>query len=164
MNKKIAIVLVIIIVIVGSYVLFKGPKAQAPTTETPTTSVPNSTENTETENMENEDATVLPAENIITYTGEGYSPDTLTIKLGETVTWKNESSSGMWTASAMHPSHIVYSGTSLQEHCPDDEEVAFDACGSVQPGNSWSFTFNKQGTWKYHNHLIPKYFGTIVVE
>ena len=160
MNKKIAIVLIVIIVIVGSYVLFKGPKAQAPTTETP--SVSTQTENT---NNNTNDTVVAPVtQNIVTYTNTGYTPNTLTIKLGETVTWENNSSVNMWPASAMHPSHIVYSGTSISEHCPDTAGTSFDACKGITPGDSWSFIFNKKGSWKYHDHLTPKYFGTVVVE
>ncbi|BCX15823.1 MAG: hypothetical protein KatS3mg098_052 [Candidatus Parcubacteria bacterium] len=103
-------------------------------------------------------------QSVVTYTNSGYSPSILKIKAGTTVIFKNESSRSMWTASAFHPSHTVYGGTSLEEHCPDTAAVAFDACSGVLPGNSWSFTFTKKGSWKYHNHLAPSDFGTIVVE
>jgi plastocyanin len=86
------------------------------------------------------------------------------IKKGETVTFKNQSSNSMWPASAMHPTHRVYSGTSLDEHCPDTTGTAFDACKGFLPGQSWSFIFNKTGTWKYHDHLNPSATGTVVVE
>lgn len=100
----------------------------------------------------------------VVYKNSGYFPSTLTIKVSDTVVFKNESSSGMWTASATHPSHMVYSGASLEEHCPDLENIAFDECGSAQPGESWSFTFVKKGTWGYHNHVKPSHFGKITVE
>ncbi len=105
-----------------------------------------------------------PTQNVVIYTDSGYSPSTLRIKVGETVTFKNQSSQAMWPASAMHPSHTVYSGTSLDEHCPDTAGIAFDACTGIQPGNSWNFTFNKKGSWKYHDHLNPSFTGTIIVE
>jgi plastocyanin len=70
----------------------------------------------------------------------------------------------MWPASAFHPTHTVYSGTSLSEHCPDTAGTAFDACKGFLPGQSWSFKFTKAGTWKYHDHLNPGATGTIVVE
>ncbi len=103
-------------------------------------------------------------QNIVIYTDSGFSPNTLRIKLGETVTFKNQSSRAMWPASDHHPTHRLYSGTSLAEHCPDTEGTAFDACTGIQPGNSWSFTFNKKGTWPYHDHLNPSFTGTIIVE
>jgi len=70
----------------------------------------------------------------------------------------------MWPASAMHPTHTVYSGTSLVQHCPDEEKVAFDACQGIEPGDSWTFTFKKDGNWKYHDHIAPSFFGSITVE
>ncbi len=100
----------------------------------------------------------------VIYTDSGYSPNEITIKLGETVTWKNESSGGMWTASGMHPTHTIYSGTSLDEHCPDAQNISFDECTAAQPGQSWSFTFLKKGTWRYHNHVSPSNFGTVIVQ
>ncbi|OHA25032.1 MAG: hypothetical protein A3D52_00625 [Candidatus Taylorbacteria bacterium RIFCSPHIGHO2_02_FULL_44_36] len=93
-----------------------------------------------------------------TNTNSGYSPSILTVKKGETVTFKNQSSQSMWTASAVHPTHRAYptSGGCLGS--------TFDACAGVQSGNSWSFKFDISGTWKYHNHLNPGDTGTIVVE
>lgn len=101
---------------------------------------------------------------VVTYTDVGYSPKTLRIKKGETVTFKNESSRSLWTASGVHPTHRLYSGTSLDKHCPDTSGTAFDACTGVVPGGAWSFTFAKTGTWNYHNHLNPSDIGTIAVE
>lgn len=116
---------------------------------------------------------VLPAEssvnqpvpeNIIVYSDSGYSPSKITIKTGDKVIFKNESSDKMWTASAVHPFHSVYSGTSLEKHCPDTEGVSFDECEGIQPGESWSFKFDKKGEWGYHNHLETSHFGKIIVE
>ncbi|OGZ70276.1 MAG: hypothetical protein A2904_01280 [Candidatus Staskawiczbacteria bacterium RIFCSPLOWO2_01_FULL_33_9] len=101
--------------------------------------------------------------NIITYTDAGYSPNTIGILTGRIVTFKNQSSKPMWPASAMHPSHRLYDGTSLDEHCPDTDNSAFDACTGILPGESWSFKFDKTGNWKYHDHLNPSNYGTIVV-
>ena len=101
---------------------------------------------------------------MVTYTDAGYSPVALTVKKRETVTFKNQSSRSMWTASAMHPTHRVYSGTSLDEHCPDAAGTAFDACKGFLPGESWSFKLDKTGIWKYHDHLNPGVFGSITVE
>lgn len=160
-NKIIVAVIVVAFIAVGGYFLFRGsyqpPVApsisnQQPVSQPPSTQVPVT-------------QTTPPVEqNVVTYTNSGYSPSTLRVKVGATVTFKNESSRSMWTASAVHPSHMVYGGTSLVEHCPDIKGTAFDACTGIQPGNSWSFTFTKIGTWKYHNHLNPSDTGTIVVE
>ena len=155
MNKKIAIVLILIVVILGGYFLLNNKKVQAPSTNT---------ETPKTLSTETPATNQTSKQYVITYTDAGYSPSTLTIKLGDTVTWANDSSLNMWPASAMLPSHIVYSGTSISEHCPDTAGTSFDACKGITSGNSWDFIFNTKGSWKYHDHLSPSFFGTIVVE
>ena len=64
----------------------------------------------------------------------------------------------MWPASAFHPTHKAYPTTG---GCLGS---TFDACKGVLPGESWSFKFDIAGSWKYHDHLKPIVFGTIVVE
>jgi len=101
---------------------------------------------------------------IVTYTDTGYSPKTVTIKAGQSVTFVNNSSHTMWTASGVHPTHTVYSGTSLSQHCPDTANTSFDECQAVNPGISWTFTFKKVGTWSYHNHRQASDTGTVIVQ
>lgn len=105
-------------------------------------------------------SSAAPMSATITYNGTSYSPSEVTIKKGGTVHWTNTSNEGMWVASAQHPSHTVYSGTTRQEHCPDTSGTAFDQCVS---GNSFSFTFEKVGTWSFHNHLNASAWGKVVV-
>lgn len=98
------------------------------------------------------------------YTDNGYIPATLKIQKGETITFENQSSKAMWTASDIHTTHRLYAETSLSEHCGSNKEAsAFDACGGVQPGDSWSFTFDQPGNWKYHNHLFPRHIGKLLL-
>ena len=156
MNKSFITFVILVIIFIGGYFLLKSPEAQAPT------QVPNTNSENSSTSAGNKVEKVVS--NMVTYTDAGYSPSTLTVKVGTTVTFKNMSSASMWTASAMHPSHTAYSGTSLSEHCPDVSGTAFDECGSAKPGDSWSFIFNKVGTWKYHNHVNTSHFGTIVVQ
>ena len=96
----------------------------------------------------------------VTYSGTGFTPKDITVTLGTKVNFVNQSSGKMWVASAKHPDHTVYSGTSLSQHCPDTTNSSFDQC-SV--GTSYTFTFSKAGTWKYHNHVNPSDYGTIIV-
>lgn len=107
---------------------------------------------------------LIPDSNTVVLSDSGYSPAMLIVKKGEYVVFKNESTQSMWTASAMHPTHTAYSGTSLSEHCPDVAGTSFDECKGDLPGESWSFKFDKVGTWKYHNHLNTSGWGTIVVQ
>lgn len=169
MNNKLIIVVIIVgVVVLGGYFLLasstyktgeKTIQVQTPAAET--SPIPNS----ETSPQETTPTSETPSsQNVVIYTDSGYSPNTLSIKKGETVVFQNNSSQSMWTASALHPTHTVYSGTSLSEHCGSSNNTAFDACKGIQPGDSWSFTFNKVGSWKYHNHLNPSHTGTIIVE
>ena len=97
----------------------------------------------------------------IRYNGSGFSPSSITIAKGDIVTFVNESNKNMWVASAIHPSHKVYDGTTLNEHCSGGaSNPAFDQCGM---GNSYSFIFDKTGNWKYHNHVRAGDIGAIVV-
>lgn len=99
----------------------------------------------------------------VNYTASGFSPGAITVHKGDTVTWVNQSSGDMWVASAVHPTHTLYSGTSMSQHCPDTAGTAFDACAGVPPGQSWSFTFTKVGSWGYHDHLRAFNGGTVTV-
>jgi len=78
-----------------------------------------------------------------------FSPDSLTIKVGTTVTWINEDSYV----------HTVTSGAS-----PTDRSGLFDS-GNLNGGESFSFKFDKAGTFDYF--CIPHYslgmIGKIIV-
>lgn len=117
--------------------------------------------NQEEENIQGEE---MGEENVITYTDGGYTPATLTVSVGDTVTFKNASSRQTWPASAKHPTHTVYPGSNIQKCGTQEAESIFDACQGIAEGEEWSFTFNQAGTWKYHDHLNPTRTGTIVVE
>ena len=93
--------------------------------------------------------TTPATEPTIVYTVNGFAPAPLIISAGQAVTFKNNGTADMWVASAPHPTHTDYPG--------------FDAMRPYGPGESYSFTFTRIGTWKYHNHLNPQHFGSIVV-
>lgn len=164
MNKNIVIAIIFIILAVGGYFIYQSMN----TAQVSPSNNQESQTNSQNEPSNNEPGidieVIIPKTHEVTYTDSGYSPNELTVKVGDTVTYKNQSSGGMWVASAMHPTHVVYSGTSLQEHCPDTANTSFDACKSSQTGESWSFTFTKIGTWGYHNHGKSTAFGKIIVE
>ncbi|MDO8474262.1 MAG: hypothetical protein Q7S62_01855 [bacterium] len=101
----------------------------------------------------------------VVYTDGGYSPKELAIKKGDIVTFRNESSQPMWTASAMHPNHTAYPGTNIT-NCgkPAMMGMMFDACAVTSAGSSWMFQFNEIGEWGYHNHMQASHTGNIIVE
>ncbi|MDP1722042.1 MAG: hypothetical protein Q8L37_02425 [Candidatus Gottesmanbacteria bacterium] len=85
----------------------------------------------------------------VTYDAQGFTPKSVTVKVGSTVRWANKGTQGMWVASAMHPTHQLLPG--------------FDQLKSVTNGGTYEYTFVKVGTWKYHNHVLASDFGTVVV-
>ena len=86
----------------------------------------------------------------ITYDSSGFSPATITVGVGEAVTFVNQSSRAMWIASNPHPIHTGLAG--------------FDAKKGIGNGESFSFRFTKAGEFGYHNHLNLSDTGTVVVE
>ncbi|OGD95101.1 hypothetical protein A3F02_03385 [Candidatus Curtissbacteria bacterium RIFCSPHIGHO2_12_FULL_38_9b] len=87
--------------------------------------------------------------NEITYTDSGFSPAQVTVKVGDTLTFTNNSSSAIQVNSAPHPAHTQFPELNI---------------GTIAAGESKSVTFTTVGTKKYHNHLNPSQNGQIVVE
>lgn len=85
----------------------------------------------------------------VVYKNKNFSPSRLEVKKGDKVTWVNRDSSATWPASGPHPSHTGYAG--------------FDALRGLNTGETYFFTFDKVGSWKYHDHLNPSVTGIIVV-
>ena len=101
---------------------------------------------------------------VIEMTSSGFTPSTLTISKGDTVTWINKDKEEHWPASAIHPYHTVYPGSDIKKCGTAEESTIFDACRGLAEGESYSFTFNSVGTWGYHDHLTGGLFGKIIVE
>jgi plastocyanin len=152
-RNSISIVVLIIIIAGGWYFLSKAPGGEP--SEATTSQVPVIGEIVAD--------TVVTSGATVMYTDQGFSPASITIEQGQTVTWINRSSKDMWVASAMHPTHMVYDGTTLKEHCATNAETSFDACHVFSPAAPYSFTFDKVGTWKYHDHIDASKFGTVIV-
>jgi len=89
------------------------------------------------------------AQSEVTLTSDGFSPATLTIKSGISVTWINKSGKIATVDSDPHPLHTAYSQLNL---------------GNFADNKTLSLTFDKPGTYGYHNHLNPSNRGTITVE
>ncbi len=73
-----------------------------------------------------------------------FSPATLTVKAGTTVTWTNNDGT----------QHTV---------TPDAGAPAGFGSGGLSPGTSYSFTFTGPGTYPYHCSIHQSMKGTVVV-
>lgn len=87
-------------------------------------------------------AAVSRAAKQITIHNFSFSPATLTVPVGATVTWTNQDSAG----------HTVTSDT-----------AAWPDSGTLDTGKSFSFTFKKAGKFTYHCAIHPSMTATIVV-
>jgi len=72
-----------------------------------------------------------------------YSPATITVKKGATVTWKNQDA-------------VAHTVTA------DDSSLSMDS-GSVAQGGTFKFTFSQAGTFKYHCTFHSNMHGTVIV-
>jgi amicyanin len=71
-----------------------------------------------------------------------FNPGTVTIQVGDTVTWTNNDA-------------MPHTATST-------DEATFD--GEMQPGESFSFTFEEEGTFDYFCEIHPDMQASVVVE
>lgn len=145
MNKNLIITIVVIVALVGGAVFFMAGKSSKVATENANTTK----QPAQQQNAAIPTAATVAAGKTVEYTQNGFVPSSVTIKSGETVTWTNKDTGDLWVASGPHPIHTDYPG--------------FDALKGSPTGGTYSFTFTKVGTWKYHNHLKPGVKGTVVV-
>lgn len=101
---------------------------------------------------------------VIIMDDNGYTPNAVTIKAGQRVEWKNESSGNFWPASNIHPTHTLYPDSSIFKCLTPEEQNIFDACRPIASGKSYTFTFKYAGEWRYHDHLRANNTGTIIVQ
>ncbi len=78
---------------------------------------------------------------------DGFTPERVAIKQGQAVRWNNADTVAHLVASDPHPSHTDYPGFESQ---------------IIPAGGTYLFSFNRVGTWGYHDHLNPSLTGTVV--
>lgn len=94
-------------------------------------------------------SSLAPAQ--VSITSDGFIPATISVKVGQAVTWTNTDSAP----------HIVAS-----DPYPNDNALAgFDSKQDLYKNDHYSFVFNKVGTYTYHDDLNPYTFeGTVIVK
>jgi plastocyanin len=148
-NKFIWLIIAVVVLAGGYFVYNQNPASDAgPNGEGEVIAEPQANNQESSQPVDGEEP-AGPATVIISMTTDGFVPSTATIAKGDIVTFVNNDSSPHWPASAPHPTHTDYPG--------------FDALRAVVVGESWSFTFDLAGTWRFHDHLKPTMFGSITV-
>jgi len=89
-------------------------------------------------------------EHLVELKKDGFYPEEITIRIGETVRFITSRGKPFWPASNLHPTHEIYE--------------TFDPKRPVPPNDSWSFTFEKSGNWKFHDHIHPNFTGKVIVQ
>lgn len=95
-------------------------------------------------------ASDVSAGSVVSITATGFSPATVTVPKGSTVTFRNGDTKPHWVASNPHPVHTGLAG--------------FDAGAPIPPGQTYVFQFTQAGTFGYHDHLNPGVQGQVVVQ
>jgi plastocyanin len=145
--KVVIIIIAVIAVLGGGAVILSKNGDNKNGTQAATSSA---STNIDTANTQQSTAsTGQTAANTITYTGNGFTPSSLTLKAGSQLTVKNNSSSALQFDSDPHPEHT------------DDPEINI---GDISPGASKTITVTKTGTHGYHNHLNAGDTGTLIVQ
>lgn len=134
MNNKIIIGVIIVVIIIGggAYFLNRGNFYQQ--------DMPSQMQ-TQTNNNSTTGSSAM-AKNAVTIQNMAFSPATLTVKVGEKVTWTNHDSVG---------------------HSATADDNSFDT-GVIEQGQSGNNKFAKAGTYTYHCSVHPNMKATIIVQ
>ncbi len=152
MTKQIAIISILCLSLTACSLGIRSRlKSLTGTAASPTASVSPTTSAMASASSAAMQATTAPqSKTTITYTSSGFSPATLTIKAGDSVTFVNHATGDVQVNSDPHPTHTLYPMLNI---------------GVITAGlSSDPVAFTKAGTYTYHNHLNPAQKGTIVVQ
>lgn len=131
------IVIALVVLIGGALLYFFINKPQS-TTDTAAPST-----NTSTSSSSSDQSSSSTAQSAtVSIANMAFSPVTITIKQGDTVTWTNNDSTA----------HTVTSNNG-----------SFDS-GSLSKGKTFAHTFDTAGTFEYHCTFHPSMKGTVVVQ
>lgn len=86
---------------------------------------------------------------VVVYSDTGFAPSVVTVSVGQTVTFINESKELLW---------VVSGPTKDLKVLP-----SFDQGTAVANGSFYEYTFTDKGQWSYLNHQHPEATGLIQV-
>jgi len=185
MKRGTTVGIIIIILIVIGFFMFNGSDSSTGTSsssgsgeidgEAPDSNIQNSDTNDDesddasdqmddpTDSVEDSNEDAVSGSRTVIMTPSGFSPDTVEISVGDSVTFLNQGFGIHWPATDVHPSHSIYPGSSIGKCGGSDADKIFDACKGLSKEESYTFTFDEAGNWRYHDHLNPGLRGTILV-
>jgi plastocyanin len=135
MGKSALVAIVVLIIVVGGAVALNH---NSKTNNNPAPATNNST-------TSNSSSTQASSTGQVEIKNMMFTPSQITIQKGGTVTWTNNDTM----------THTV---------TDDLNNVGGPASGEIQPGSTYSFTFNKTGSFQYHCTIHSSMRGTIVIK
>lgn len=94
--------------------------------------------------------------------GHRFDPGSFTVESGETVTWTNDTDEAH-TVTAEEGAPVYFASGGFKDETAAGDDVAG---GLIAPGESYGFTFDQPGTYRYYciPHKGDGMRGTIIVE
>jgi len=133
-------ILVVVLILIGGYAVVKHNDKNAPNTSTSSNSVDNSSNMTISSNQSSSSASQTNAVNITNF---AFSPSNITVKKGTAVTWTNKDS----------VAHTV----------TENDGQDGPKSSNLDQNQTYSFTYNTVGTFKYHCSIHPDMTGSVTV-
>jgi amicyanin len=145
MNSRYTPIIVVTFLLVAGLIAYLATRP-AHTTVTPSpSSSPTTAIASPTATLPATSTTPATTTNTVTIQDMAFAPSSLTVKKGATITWVNKDS-------AQH--NVV----------TDEGQPAGGPAGPLLAnGQTYSFTFNTAGTFKYHCQVHPSMHGTVIV-
>lgn len=134
--KKLITVLIVIVVVVAGIFYFAGTKKKSDTSS-------QSQSSSKSDNTSKPPVATTQAADKVTIDGFAFSPASITVKKGTTVTWTNQDGAA----------HTVVETDG--QNGPNSDRL--------EKGQSYSFTYTATGTYKYHCSIHPDMTGTVTV-
>jgi amicyanin len=145
MKKGVAIlvILIILLAIAAGFLIFNKHSGNAISNPPGNNNTNNNDNNGGNNGNQNNNTVVTPKTYSVDISGFAFSPSTLTIKSGDSVTWTNHDST----------SHTVTSDTGSEL-----------SSQQIPNGETYSHTFNTAGTYSYHCSIHPSMKGKVIVQ
>lgn len=148
-NKLLIGIVVLVVVAIGAYAALRVIKKVSTTMTAPaqTSTVP--TQNDTSSDMASSPSASM-SQTTVTISASGFTPQTVTIKARDSVTWTNSDSTNHTVNSDPHPSHTLY--------------PILNQVGRMAASDKKSLAFPTAGKFTYHDHLNPQFTGTVIVQ
>jgi len=138
---------VLIVVLAGAVIVRKSHRFSVPQVPQYMQLQGNSTESAALEGSAS--SSPILHETVVDITKDGFSPSTVTVKAGESVSWTNADTGRHAVDSDPHPTNTDYPPLNI---------------GSVEPGDKKSLVFPEPGSYKYHDFDNPQFKGVVIVQ